>query len=116
MLISPFQEGSLLKIENLYKANEFGTADAIRNGFVGRLLGFDFFVSDNISASANVEYAVALGRTRTGESAFAMAVARDPKVEMDKDISFRKIKVVGSERYSFETIHPGALVVIGTYQ
>ena len=116
MLISPFQEGSLLKIENLYKANEFGTADAIRNGFIGRLLGFNFFVSDNILASSNVEYAVALGRTRTGESAFAMAVARNPKVEMDKDISFRQIKVVGSERYSFEAIHPGAIVAIGTYQ
>lgn len=116
LIISPFQEGSLLKAGNIYKANEFGTRSAIANGLIGNLYGFNIYVSDNITASSNVEYAVALGKTRTGESAFAMAVARDPRVEMDKDISFRQVKVVGSERYAIGVIHPGAVVAIGSYQ
>lgn len=116
LLISPFQEGSLLKTENIYKANEFGTRSAIANGLIGNLYGFNIYVSDNILPSSNVEYAVALGRSRTGEAAFAIATARDPRVEMDKDISFRQVKVVGSERYDIKAIHPDAIVAIGTYQ
>lgn len=116
LIISNFQEGSLLKITNIYKANEFGTRSAIANGLIGNLFGFDIYVSDNITATSNVEYALALGKTRTNESSFAIAIARDPKVEMDKDISFRKVLVVGTERYNVQVIHPNAIVKIGTYQ
>ena len=116
LIISPFQEGSLLKTSNIYKANEFGTRSAIANGMIGNLFGFDIYVSDNISASSNVEYAVAMGKTRTGEPALAYAVARDPRVEMDKDITYRLMEVVGSERYQFQVIHPDAVVAIGSYQ
>lgn len=116
LVISRFQEGSLLKVSNIYKANEFGTRSAILNGLIGNLYGFDIFVSDSISATSNVEYAVALGKTQSNEAAFAVATSRDPMIEMDKDISYRMAKVVGTERYDVKVIHPDAVVAIGTYQ
>jgi len=109
------QEADLLAINNIFKANEFGSRDAIKNGLIANLYGFDIYVSDNITASSNVEYGIALGRTSMGEPAFAVATARDPLVEMDKDISFRKVMVVGSERYDVQVIHPSAVVKLGSY-
>jgi len=109
------QEADLLGVDNIFKANEFGSRDAIKNGLIGNLYGFDLFVSDNISSSAHVEYGIALGRTGMGEPAFALATARDPLVEMDKDIDFRLVKVVGSERYDVKVIHPNAVIKLGSY-
>ena len=109
------QEADLLGVENIFKANEFGSVDAIKNGLIGNLYGFDIYVSDNIGTTSHVEYGFALGRTSMGEPAFATAVARDPVVEMDKDISFRKVIVVGSKRFEVKAIHPDAIVNMGSY-
>ena len=109
------QEADILKLDDIYNANKFGTRDAIANGLIGSLYGFDLYVSDNITATANIEYAIALGKTNTGEPAFAVAQARDPMVEFDKDISFRQSIVVGSERYDVKVIHPNAVCLIGSY-
>lgn len=115
LLIGRDQEADILKLSDIYNADKFGTRSAIANGLIGGLYGFDIYVSDNITASSNEEYALALGKTQTGEAAFAFATARDPMVEMDKDISFRQVLVVGSERYDVQVIHPGAVASIGSY-
>jgi HK97 family phage major capsid protein len=109
------QEADLLGIDNIFKANEFGSRDAIQNGLIANLYGFDIYVSDNIAASGNVESGVALGKTGMGEPAFAIATARDPRVEMDKDITYRQVIVVGSERYDVKVIHPSAVIKLSSY-
>lgn len=115
LLIGRDQEADILKLSDIYNSNKFGSRDALINGLVGGLYGFSIYVSDNITATSNVEYALALGKTQTGEPAFAVAQARDPMVEMDKDITFRQVLVVGSERYDTQVIHPGAVASIGSY-
>lgn len=117
LVISPIQEAALLNEGSIYKANEFGTRAAISNGLIGNLYGLDIYVSDTIAdnVASNVEKAIVLGKTGTGEKAFGVATARRPTVETDKDISFRKVEVVGSERYDVQVLHPDAVCLIGSY-
>lgn len=116
LVISPTQEGSLLGQTNIYKAQEYGTRMAIENGLLGNIYGFDIYVSDSIGASSSVEKAIALGKTGSGEKAFAIAQARLPMLETDKDISYRKVEVVGSERYDAKVLHAGAICLIASHQ
>lgn len=116
VVISPTMEAALLNSGSIYKANEFGTRAAIENGVVGNLYGMTIYVSDNISVSDNVGKAVALGRSGSGEKAFGVAVARRATLETDKDIDFRKVKVVGSQRFDVKVLHPDAVVVIEAYE
>jgi hypothetical protein len=114
-LISPIQEAQLLDEGTIYKANEFGTRAAIANGLIGNIYGLDLYVSDSIVSASNVQKAIVMGKTGTGEKAFGIATARLATVESDKDISFRKVEVVGSERYDVKVLHPGAICVVETY-
>ena len=115
LIISNIQEAALLNEGSIYKANEFGTRAAIANGLIGNLYGLNIYVTDAITATSNVEKAVLLGKTGTGEKAFGIATARRATVESDKDIDFRQVKVVGSERYDVQVLHPGAVALIGSY-
>ena len=116
LVITPIQEAALLNEGSIYKANEFGTRAAIANGLIGNLYGFDIYVSDSIAAADNVEQAIALGLSGSGEKSFGVAVARKPMVESDKVIELRQIKVVGSERYDIKVLHPGAVCLIASYE
>ena len=48
MLISPDSEADLLNISNFIKANEYGDGSALRNGFIGKILGFNVVVSSQL--------------------------------------------------------------------
>lgn len=115
LLIGRDQEADLLDTSNITKANEFGTRSAIANGLLGTIYGINIYVSDSITASSNVAKAVLLGKTGSGEQAFGIAVAQDPMLETDKDIEYRQIKVVGTERYDVKVIHSKAVCVLGSY-
>lgn len=114
-IISPIQEAQLLDEGTIYKANEFGTRAAISQGLIGNIYGLDLYVSDSIASVSSVQKAVVLGKTGTGEKAFGIATARLATVESDKDISFRKVEVVGSERYDVKVFHPGAICTVSTW-
>jgi N4-gp56 family major capsid protein len=47
VIVDPDSYGSLLKDDRFVKVNESGTADALRNGLVGRAAGFDIYESNN---------------------------------------------------------------------
>ena len=47
-IVSPEMMGSLLRDSRFIKANESGSTDALRNGFVGRAAGFDIYESNNV--------------------------------------------------------------------
>jgi len=115
IVIGRDQEADILNIENIYKADEFGTRSAIEKGLIGNLSGFDLFVSDNILPSSHCVKAIALGRSGMGTAPFGHAYSRLPMVETDKDISFRQVFVVGSEMYDFEVLHPSGVLPIGSY-
>ncbi|MFD0405013.1 P22 coat protein - protein 5 domain protein [Kitasatospora sp. NPDC127116] len=48
LVVSPEFMASLLLDPRFIKANESGTPDALRNGFVGRAAGFDIYESNNV--------------------------------------------------------------------
>lgn len=114
LIISPIQEANLLNEGSIYKANEFGTRSAIANGLIGNIYGLNIYVSDTVAdnVASNVEKGLILGKTGSGEKAFGIATARLPTVESDKDISFRQVFIVGSERYDAQVLHPGAICVL----
>ena len=113
--MAPVQEANLLNEGSIYKANEFGTRSAIADGVIGNIYGMNLYVSDSITASANVVKAIVLGESISGEQAFGHAFSRKAFIEMDKDIDFRQWKVVGSERYEFQVLHPNAVVTVASY-
>jgi len=115
LIISNIQEAALLNEGSIYKANEFGTRAAIANGLIGNLYGLNIYVTDAITATSNVEKGLVLGKTGTGEKAFGIATARRATVESDKDIDFRQVKVVGSERYDVQVLHPDAVCTLSSY-
>lgn len=47
VITSPDFAGLLLDDDRLVKVNESGTTEALRNGFIGRLFGFDILTSNN---------------------------------------------------------------------
>lgn len=47
MVVDPAAHGQLLLDSRFIKANEAGTAEALRNGLIGRAAGFDIFMSNN---------------------------------------------------------------------
>ena len=52
LVVDPSVMGKLLLDSRFIKANESGSADSLRNGFVGRAGGFDIFESNNAPVSA----------------------------------------------------------------
>ena len=115
VIMAPVQEANLLNEGSIYKANEFGTRSAIADGVIGNIYGMNLYVSDSITAASNVVKAIVLGESISGEQAFGHAFARRATIEMDKDIDYRQVKVVGSERYQFQVLHPNAVVTVASY-
>ena len=118
LIISPKHKQQLMTdsaIVKLLDASQFGTRAAIANGLVGELYGLRVFMSHTPTVSSNRLKAIVLGRTRSGEAAFGLATKRAARMETDRDISFRQIKVVATEEYQFKVLHADAIAVITTY-
>jgi hypothetical protein len=116
LVISPTQEADLLALGTINKANEFGSQEALRNAYIGRLFGFDIMVSDAIAATSNVEYALAIGRHPSGERAFGFAIKRPAMIESEYHALGRYYDFVGHEEWDVEVLHPNAICKIATYQ
>lgn len=119
-VISPKQQEDLLNVSNLFKANEYGSREVILNGFVGRLAGFDIYVSHSVTNQTGAtgpiwNEALCLGKTMTGEKALGYALKRDPIIEREYHARGRYWDIVGHEEYDFESLHPKAMVTIGSY-
>lgn len=119
MFISYKQKEDLLNISSINKANEFGSRAAIASGMVGELFGLKIWVSHSITSSTtagnNVDYAVVLGRSGTGERAFGYAIKRDPMIEKEYHARGRYWDIVAHEEYDFATLHPNAICTICSY-
>jgi len=119
MFISYKQKENLLNISTINKANEFGTRDAIAKGLVGELFGLKIWVSHSVvkatTAGNNVDYAVVLGQSGTGERAFGYAIKRDPMIEKEYHARGRFWDIVAHEEYNFQVLHSGAICTICSY-
>lgn len=118
LIISPKHKQQLMtdsQIVKLLDASQFGTRAAIANGLVGELYGLRVFMSHTPAVDTNRLKAIVLGRTRSGEAAFGLGTKRAVRMETDRDIDFRQIKVVATEEYQFKVLHADAIGVITTY-
>lgn len=121
MFISYTQKEQLLNEEKVHKADAFGTREAVAKGLLGTLFGLKIWVSHSVLASTtadtdvNVEYAIVLGETATGEKAFGYAVKRDPIIEREYHARGRYWDIVAHEEYDFQILHKDAIVRVGTY-
>lgn len=59
LIVGPELESALLRDDRLVKANEAGTDTGLRNGYIGRLLGFNIYVSNHVKVVAGRETALA---------------------------------------------------------
>lgn len=59
--VPPWYHGLLLEESKFVEADKAGTTDALRNGMVGRALGFDILVSNNAPLVTGDDYAVMAG-------------------------------------------------------
>lgn len=75
MAISPECEKELLNISNFIKANEYGDPSVLKNGFIGRILGFNVVVTSLLTANESVFY-------HSSHCGFAWGM--EPKFEMQR--------------------------------
>lgn len=59
LIVGPELESALLRDDRLVKANQAGTDTGLRNGYIGRLLGFNIYVSNNVKVTAGRETVIA---------------------------------------------------------
>ena len=75
MLISPDSEADLLNISNFVKANEYGDSSALKNGYIGKILGFNVVVSSQLDAQDACFY---------HKSHVGFSFGAPPKMEQDR--------------------------------
>lgn len=59
LIVGPEFESALLRDDRLVKANEAGTDAGLRNGYIGRMLGFNIYVSNHVKVVAGRETVIA---------------------------------------------------------
>ncbi len=115
LVISPTQEGDLLALGTVHKVNEYGSNEALKNAYIGKLFGFDIFVSDSITPTANVEVALALGTHPTGEKAFGFAMKRFAEMGTEFHLLGRYYDIAADEDWDVQVLHPNAVCKVYTY-
>lgn len=115
LVVSPQQEADLLSLGTVNKANEFGSNEALRNAYIGRLFGFDIMVSDAVQTTSNVDYALALGRHPSGERGFGFAIKRPAMIETEYHALGRYWDFVGHEEWDVQVLHANAICTVASY-
>jgi hypothetical protein len=115
LLVSPTQEGQLMKITTLQQANTFGNRNVLGEGFVGSLFGMDVVMSHSVTEAANKSTALILGVSGSGEKATGIATKRPAKIEKQYFARGRYWDIVGTEEYGITVLHPSAIRAIRTY-
>lgn len=115
LLINYTQKSHLLLNEDVFKANQFGTREAIETGYITNLFGLDVYASHSIPTVSNVAQAIVLGETGTGEKAFGWAIKRDPIIEKEYHARGRFWDIVAHEEWDFQMLHANAVCLISTY-
>jgi hypothetical protein len=60
-IVSPDFHGALLQDNRFLRANESGTTDSLRNGFVGRAVGFDILLSNQTPTTTGTDSVIIAG-------------------------------------------------------
>lgn len=120
--IHPTQENVFLKDSQFVNASEFGTAEVVRNGTIGKYLGVLVVSSTNVNGyvATDVDPADTTAWAVDGHSAFmvdskhaaVMALKRNPTIETDYDPASRMHKIYATMRYAAKILNNGAVCIV----
>ena len=115
LIIGVEQEADLLSSAAFQDASKYGSRDAILGGFIGRAFGLDIYWSDLITAASNVETALMLGVSKSGEESFGICQKKLPGVETERHALGRYTDFVGVEEYDIQILHANAIATLKSY-
>lgn len=107
VVVPPWYHGLLLEESKFVEADKAGTTDALRNGMVGRALGFDILVSNNAPLVTGDDYAVMAGVP--GAITFAEQIN---KVEAYRPENAFGDALKGLHLYGAKLIRPDAIATV----
>lgn len=106
-IIPPWYHGLLLERAGLIQVDAAGTSEGLRNGQVGRLLGFDLIVSNNVVNTTGDDYAVMAGHP------MAISYAEQiSKVEAYRPESAFSDALKGLHLYGAKVVRPTAFATV----
>lgn len=105
-VVPPWYHGLLLEEDKFVRVDASGTAEGLRNGIVGRALGFDVMMSNNAPLITGDDYAVIAGHP----SAISYA-EQIVKVETFRPESAFSDAIKGLHVYGAKLVRPDALAV-----
>lgn len=108
MVVSPTSETALLKTDLFLKANERGDdGTALEEASLGRLLGFDFWLDQNVPSTRVVDSDVATGTTTDAEAVGAVLIATADLTATAIVGAF--VTIAGEDQVHFATALTGAI-------
>ena len=98
MMISPSSESDLLQISNFVKSNEYGDPSVLRNGFIGKVLGFNVLVSNQLDEQDSCFF---------HSSHVGFSFSQTPKLETERKPESLGDMYVTSALYGVATLDSG---------
>jgi len=98
LVIDPIAEYDMLGIDKFVGVDKSGADGALRNGYLGRLYGFDVYVSNNLTVGANTSCMA------FQQDAFGLIVAKDPTPMFETSALKRAIIMSNAMKY-----YPGVI-------
>lgn len=110
LLITPAQEKSLLRISRFTEADKIADGGkALKEGMLGRIHGFDVFVSTNVPVDSGVTKNLAFQK-----DAFVLATQSYPRVQAAYVLEYLGTLVVVDEIYGVATFRTNHAVIINS--
>jgi len=106
-VVPPWYHGLLLEDDRFVRVDASGTAEGLRNGIIGRALGFDILMSNNVVNTTGDDWAVMAGHP--GAIAYAEQIV---KVEAYRPEDSFSDAVKGLHVYGAKVIRPDALATV----
>ena len=107
VIVPPWYHGLLLENDKFVRVDASGTSEGLRNGAVGRTLGFDVLVSNNAPLVTGDDYAVMAGYP--GAISFAEQIA---KVEAYRPESAFSDALKGLHLYGAKLVRPSGIATL----
>lgn len=107
VVVPPWYEGLLLENDKFVRADASGTTDGLRNGQIGRALGFNVLASNNAPLVTGDDYAVMAGHPMA--ISFAEQIV---KTEMYRPENAFSDAVKGLHVYGTKLVRPNAIATV----
>lgn len=104
LLVHPNEMGDLVKLQQFYDVSQYGSAEVINRGEVGKLGGLKTYVSSNVPEGVSI--------VLDSKAAGVLAVKRDLTVKFDEDIYADHRIVVATEMYDAVLVNSAAVCLI----